>query len=147
MLGFGFFFFKQKTAYEMRISDWSSDVCSSDLEGFLDLLSNSPVGLFAIDEAHCISQWGHHFRPDYMRLGEIADRFPGVPRIALTATAAPATQKDIAKRLGLEEAPWFCSSFDRSNIRYEIVEKTSRRTQLLSFLERRSEEHTLNSSH
>src|SRR3546814_7599792 len=80
-----------------------------------------------------------------MRLGEIADRFPGVPRIALTATAAPATQKDIAKRLGLEEAPWFCSSFDRSNIRYEIVEKTSRRTQLLSFLERhrgRSEEHT-----
>src|SRR3546814_11880870 len=71
-----------------------------------------------------------------MRLGEIADRFPGVPRIALTATAAPATQKDIAKRLGLEEAPWFCSSFDRSNIRYEIVEKTSRRTQLLSFLDR-----------
>src|SRR3546814_19492620 len=72
-------------------------------EGFLDLLSNSPVGLFAIDEAHCISQWGHHFRPDYMRLGEIADRFPGVPRIALTATAAPATQQDIATRLGRSE--------------------------------------------
>ncbi|TMH50361.1 MAG: RecQ family ATP-dependent DNA helicase, partial [Betaproteobacteria bacterium] len=90
---------------------------------FLGLLERSQLALFAIDEAHCVSQWGHDFRPEYIELAVLAERHPAVPRIALTATADETTRREIASRLKLEEARVFISSFDRPNIRYEIVEK------------------------
>jgi ATP-dependent DNA helicase RecQ len=94
------------------------------------------VALFAIDEAHCVSQWGHDFRPEYRALTVLHERYPGVPRIALTATADALTRADILERLQLEEAQQFVSSFDRPNIRYTIVEKKDALTQLLRFVER-----------
>ncbi|MBP6339423.1 MAG: DNA helicase RecQ [Vitreoscilla sp.] len=92
------------------------------------------LGLFAIDEAHCVSQWGHDFREEYLQLDMLAERFAGVPRIALTATADEHTRADIVHRLSLQDAQPFISSFDRPNIRYSIVEKDNARTQLLRFL-------------
>jgi len=92
------------------------------------------LSLFAIDEAHCVSQWGHDFREEYLQLGVLVERFPGVPRIALTATADDHTRADIVERLSLGEARQFISSFDRPNIRYTIVEKDNARVQLLRFL-------------
>ena len=107
-------------------------------ERCLQLLGSAPVSLFAIDEAHCVSQWGHDFRPEYMQLALLGKRFPGVPRVALTATADPATRVEIVERLelGTAEHPprTFVSSFDRPNIRYEIVEKGDARRQLLDFI-------------
>jgi len=100
----------------------------------LELLTASKLALFAIDEAHCVSQWGHDFRPEYIRLAVLAERFPGVPRIALTATADALTRKEIIQRLHLENAREFVSSFDRPNIRYRINEKISARKQLLGFI-------------
>src|SRR3982074_17128 len=100
----------------------------------LDLLAASKLALFAIDEAHCVSQWGHDFRPEYIRLAVLAERFPGVPRIALTATADALTRKEIVERLHLQNAREFVSSFDRPNIRYRIAEKVSARKQLLEFI-------------
>jgi ATP-dependent DNA helicase RecQ len=94
------------------------------------------LALFAIDEAHCVSQWGHDFRPEYRALTVLHERYPGVPRIALTATADALTRADILERLQLEEAQQFVSSFDRPNIRYTIVEKKDALTQLLRFVER-----------
>ena len=101
---------------------------------FLSLLDRSPIALFAIDEAHCVSQWGHDFRRDYRELTILHERWPQVPRIALTATADPPTQREIAERLQLDEAKWFVSSFDRPNIRYNVVQKDNGKRQLLDFL-------------
>ncbi|NKE10749.1 MULTISPECIES: DNA helicase RecQ [Kocuria] len=100
----------------------------------LDLLSHANLALFAIDEAHCVSQWGHDFRKDYLGLSVLAERFPGVPRIALTATATQATHQEITERLSLGAAEHFVASFDRPNIQYRIVEKDNARSQLLSLI-------------
>ncbi|MDX1692939.1 MAG: DNA helicase RecQ [Ketobacteraceae bacterium] len=100
----------------------------------LALLSQIPVALFAIDEAHCVSQWGHDFRADYLKLDRLKQAFPSVPRIALTATADERTQKEIIQRLSLEKARHFISGFDRPNIQYRITQKTNARQQLLRFL-------------
>src|SRR3981189_1322446 len=100
----------------------------------LALLGQANIALFAIDEAHCVSQWGHDFRPEYIGLSAIAERFPDVPRIALTATADEMTRKEIIARLGLAGAPSFVASFDRPNIRYEIVEKQNAPAQLKAFI-------------
>ncbi|MDQ1107743.1 ATP-dependent DNA helicase RecQ [Stenotrophomonas rhizophila] len=101
---------------------------------FLSLLARSRIALFAIDEAHCVSQWGHDFRPEYRQLTVLHERWPDVPRIALTATADPPTQREIAERLDLTNAQHFVSSFDRPNIRYTVVQKDNAKRQLLDFL-------------
>lgn len=101
----------------------------------LELLQASKIALFAIDEAHCVSQWGHDFRPEYIKLSVLHERFPQVPRIALTATADQQTRDEIAHRLQLDDALQFVSSFDRPNIRYQIVEKANGRKQLLDFIQ------------
>src|SRR6478672_2132024 len=103
----------------------------------LSMLAQAKVALFAIDEAHCVSQWGHDFRPEYVGLSIIAERFPDIPRIALTATADEVTRKEIAERLGLVDAPKYVASFDRPNIRYEIVDKQNAQTQLKAFIKER----------
>lgn len=108
----------------------------SQLDG---LHARGKLSLFAIDEAHCVSQWGHDFRPEYRALTVLHERYASVPRIALTATADALTRADIVERLQLEEARQFVSSFDRPNIRYTIVEKKEPATQLLRFIEREHE--------
>ena len=107
-------------------------------ERFLSLLDRVSIALFAIDEAHCVSQWGHDFRPEYIQLNLLHERWPAVPRIALTATADEPTRNEIVSRLKLEEAARYVSSFDRANIRYRVVEKDQSRRQLMAFL---SDEH------
>lgn len=104
------------------------------LPSFMEFLDGAKIALFAIDEAHCVSQWGHDFRPEYMKLEQLAERFPGVPRIALTATADPQTQADIRRRLRLDDSRLFIASFDRPNIRYAIALKDDPKRQLLSFI-------------
>ncbi|MEU4997498.1 DNA helicase RecQ [Streptomyces sp. NPDC021622] len=108
------------------------------LESTLDLLSRAKISVFAIDEAHCVAQWGHDFRPDYLALSLLGERWPDVPRIALTATATHATHREITERLGMPDAKHFVASFDRPNIQYRIVPKAEPKKQLLSFLK---EEH------
>jgi ATP-dependent DNA helicase RecQ len=98
------------------------------------LLERGQLALFAIDEAHCVSQWGHDFRPEYRSLAVLAERFPGVPRVALTATADALTREDMVERLQLQSARTFISSFDRPNIRYQLVEKKDTTTQLVRFI-------------
>lgn len=105
----------------------------------LNLLKSIPLALFAIDEAHCVSQWGHDFRADYLQLSLLQEVFPDVPRIALTATADANTREEIALRLGLQEAKHFVSGFDRPNIQYRITQKQTPRQQLLRFLRREHE--------
>ena len=102
---------------------------------FLNLIARIPIALFAIDEAHCVSQWGHDFRPEYIQLSIVHERFPAVARIALTATADMDTRREIMERLGLDLAKVFVSSFDRPNIRYQIIDKTNSRSQLLAFIQ------------
>lgn len=104
------------------------------MPSFFKLLERCELALFAIDEAHCVSQWGHDFRPEYLELGALATTFPEVPRIALTATADQITRQEIIKNLHLENGKVFIGGFDRPNIRYRIVEKNNPKKQLLSFL-------------
>ena len=105
-------------------------------ERFLALLDRVDLALIAIDEAHCVSQWGHDFRPEYLGLGVLAERYPGVPRIALTATADEATRREMREKLRLAHADTFIASFDRPNIRYVVVDKHDARAQLLRLLQR-----------
>ena len=104
-------------------------------ERTLELLSRSRLALFAIDEAHCVSQWGHDFRPEYLQLSELGERFPEVPRIALTATADEPTRREITARLRLRDSVLFVSGFDRPNIRYTVVPRENAKAQLRRFLE------------
>ncbi|MEV0689564.1 DNA helicase RecQ [Streptomyces sp. NPDC050388] len=108
------------------------------LDSSLELLSRGKISVFAIDEAHCVSQWGHDFRPDYLTLSLLGERWPDVPRIALTATATHVTHREITERLAMPDARHFVASFDRPNIQYRIVPKADPKKQLLDFL---SEEH------
>lgn len=104
------------------------------LDSSLELLSRGKISVFAIDEAHCVSQWGHDFRPDYLTLSLLGERWPDVPRIALTATATHATHREITERLAMPDARHFVASFDRPNIQYRIVPKADPKKQLLGFL-------------
>ncbi|MFF4662307.1 DNA helicase RecQ [Streptomyces sp. NPDC001282] len=108
------------------------------LDSTLGLLARGEISVFAIDEAHCVAQWGHDFRPDYLALSVLGERWPDVPRIALTATATNATHEEITRRLGMPDAKHFVASFDRPNVQYRIVSKADPKKQLLSFLK---EEH------
>ncbi len=110
------------------------------LPDFLDTLSTLTLALFAIDEAHCISQWGHDFRPDYVKLGQLRSTFPDVPIVAMTATADPETRKDIVSQLGIQRATVFVAGFDRPNITYTVIPKHKPSVQLSGFLKGRGDE-------
>ena len=109
-------------------------------EAFLERLRDIPVSLFAVDEAHCVSHWGHDFRPEYVQLGRLRQLFAGTPIIALTATAESHTRDDILDRLDLRQARQYVSSFDRPNIRYTVTPKSNPMQQLLAFLKPRRRE-------
>jgi ATP-dependent DNA helicase RecQ len=131
--------FQEASAVEQRLLKGELDILYVAPERLLTprclaLLSRTRLALFAIDEAHCVSQWGHDFRPEYIGLSVLAERFPDVPRIALTATADELTRREIIDRLALSDAPSFVASFDRPNIRYEIVDKRNAPSQLQAFI-------------
>ncbi len=107
---------------------------------FLERISEIPISLFAIDEAHCVSQWGHDFRPEYIKLGQLRERFPKIPLIALTATAENQTKADILERLNLQQARTYIAGFDRPNIRYTVIDKQKPKEQLRAFLKGRHQE-------
>jgi ATP-dependent DNA helicase RecQ len=134
--------FEEASAVEARLVAGDLDLLYVAPERLLTprclaLLGRATIALFAIDEAHCVSQWGHDFRPEYIGLSALSERFPEVPRIALTATADELTRKEIIDRLGLAGAPQFVASFDRPNIRYEIVDKQNSQSQLKAFITER----------
>jgi ATP-dependent DNA helicase RecQ len=134
--------YEEATAVEQRLLAGDLDLLYVAPERLLTprclaLLGRARIALFAIDEAHCVSQWGHDFRPEYIGLSVISERFPDVPRIALTATADELTRQEIVTRLGLTDAPQFVASFDRPNIKYEIVDKQNAQTQLKTFIKER----------
>jgi len=129
----------ERRSVEERLRDGRLDILYIAPERFMipafqDMLSGLPLALFAIDEAHCVSQWGHDFRPEYLQLAVIAERFPGVPRLALTATADGPTRADILSRLRLDDARVFATGFDRPNIRYLVEPKDHPKYRLLRFL-------------
>ena len=128
---------RQLNAGELELLYVSPErLLADDLQQRLGQLpGEQPLALFAIDEAHCVSQWGHDFRPEYIQLEVLAERFPEVPRLALTATADPRTREEIVKRLRLEQGEVFLASFDRPNIRYLLRGKDNPKAQLLRFLE------------
>lgn len=131
--------FEQARATEYALSTGELDLLYCAPERLiqprtLELLHDASISLFAIDEAHCVSQWGHDFRSDYLQLAVLANEFPEIPRIALTATADERTRKEIAERLSLTEARHFISGFDRPNIQYRIAPKTNANKQLLDFI-------------
>jgi len=130
---------QRSAAVEQRIIAGESDLLYAAPErlatsGFQRLLSQSRIALFAIDEAHCISQWGHDFRPEYLQIASVLRQFPGIPRIALTATADLITRKEILEKLNLTEAKQFISGFDRPNISYRVEVRQNRKRQMLDFL-------------
>ena len=132
--------FHEKTAVEQAMRAGELDIVYVSPErllsdGCLALLDGCRIALFGIDEAHCVSQWGHDFRPEYLRLAALGHRYPSVPRIALTATADGSTQRDIVERLELGAAPLFVAGFDRPNIRYRIIPKNRPNEQLRRFIE------------
>jgi ATP-dependent DNA helicase RecQ len=134
--------FEEASAVERRLLAGDLDLIYIAPERLLTsrclaLLARARLALFAIDEAHCVSQWGHDFRPEYIGLSVLAERFPDVPRIALTATADELTRREIVDRLGLAGARSFVASFDRPNIRYEIVDKQHAKSQLQAFITQR----------
>lgn len=106
----------------------------------LEMIQRTPLSMIAIDEAHCVSQWGHDFRPEYVKLGRLRTMLPSVPFLALTATADPQTRVDIVERLGLREPQWFVAGFDRPNIRYTVRDKAKPMKQLQDFLKERPED-------
>src|SRR5258706_9054268 len=131
--------FEEASAVEARLVAGDLDLLYVAPERLLTprclaLLGRAKIALFAIDEAHCVSQWGHDFRPEYIGLSVLAERFPEVPRIALTATADDLTRKEIIDRLGLAREPALLASFDRPNIKYEIVDKQNAPAQLKAFI-------------
>jgi len=138
--------FEQARATEYALSTGELDLLYCAPERLiqprtLELLHDASISLFAIDEAHCVSQWGHDFRSDYLQLAVLANEFPSIPRVALTATADERTRKEIAERLSLTEARHFISGFDRPNIQYRIAPKTNANKQLLEFIKAEHEEH------